>query len=139
MTSTPCATPGEKSDLDGRKSSCSSVRHPVQLIFARLLSALRKASTSTACDLPLHFSAGYQCEVDALLCVNRQSSFSRDQEHFNKATELLKQLLDHTCLFPPETGHQSRYLYVMVHGYCTHTHTHTHLYLAQYINAESCC
>ncbi|XP_073329204.1 melanoregulin-like [Pagrus major] len=56
---------------------------------------------------------GYQCEVDALLCVNRQSRFSRDQEHFNKATELLKQLLDHTCLFPPETGHQSRYLYVM--------------------------
>ncbi|KAM8749838.1 melanoregulin [Acanthopagrus schlegelii] len=56
---------------------------------------------------------GYQCEVDALLCVNRQSGFSRDQEHFNKATELLKQLLDHTCLFPPETGHQSRYLYVM--------------------------
>ncbi|XP_044072724.1 melanoregulin-like isoform X2 [Siniperca chuatsi] len=57
---------------------------------------------------------GYQCEVDALLCVNRQSRFSRDQEHFNKATELLKQLLDHTSLFPPETEHQDRYLYVMV-------------------------
>ncbi|XP_045910509.1 melanoregulin-like [Micropterus dolomieu] len=57
---------------------------------------------------------GYQCEVDALLCVNRQSRrFSRDQEHLNKATELLKQLLDHTSLFPPETEHQDRYLYVM--------------------------
>ncbi|XP_070694677.1 melanoregulin-like [Pempheris klunzingeri] len=56
---------------------------------------------------------GYQCEVDALLCVNRQSQVSRDQEHLNKATELLKQLLDHTSLFPSETGHQSSYLYVM--------------------------
>lgn len=68
----------------------------------------------------LHLSAGYQCEVDALLCVNRQSLFSREKEHLNKATELLEQLLDHTSLFPPETGHQSRYLYVMVH---THIHT----------------
>ncbi|KAI3355879.1 hypothetical protein L3Q82_004431 [Scortum barcoo] len=56
---------------------------------------------------------GYQCEVDALLCVNKQSRLSRDQEHLNKATELLKQLLDHTSLFPPETGHQDKYLYVM--------------------------
>uniref|UniRef100_A0A3Q3VZJ9 Melanoregulin n=1 Tax=Mola mola TaxID=94237 RepID=A0A3Q3VZJ9_MOLML len=56
---------------------------------------------------------GYQCEVDALLCVNRQSQFSREQEHLNKAAELLEQLLDYTCIFPPETGHQSRYLYVM--------------------------
>ncbi|XP_051260787.1 melanoregulin-like [Dicentrarchus labrax] len=56
---------------------------------------------------------GYQCEVDALLCVNRQSRFSRDEEHVNKVTELLQQLLDHTSLFPPETGHQSRYLHVM--------------------------
>uniref|UniRef100_UPI0037E72B22 melanoregulin-like n=1 Tax=Semicossyphus pulcher TaxID=241346 RepID=UPI0037E72B22 len=56
---------------------------------------------------------GYQCEVDALLCVNRQSSFSRDQEHLNKARELLGQLLDHTSLFPPKTGQQNRYLYVM--------------------------
>ncbi|KAM9346886.1 melanoregulin [Symphorus nematophorus] len=56
---------------------------------------------------------GYQCEVDALLCVNRQSRLSRDQEHLNKAAELLKQLLDHTSLFPPETAHQNRYLYVM--------------------------
>ncbi|CAK6964390.1 melanoregulin-like [Scomber scombrus] len=56
---------------------------------------------------------GYQCEVDALLCVNRQSQFSRDQEHLNRATELLKQLLDHTSMFPKGTGHQNRYLYVM--------------------------
>ncbi|KAM7380781.1 hypothetical protein PAMP_004054 [Pampus punctatissimus] len=56
---------------------------------------------------------GYQCEVDALLCVNKQSRFSRDQEHLNRATELLKQLLDHTSLFPPGTGHQDRYLHVM--------------------------
>ena len=59
-------------------------------------------------------SAGYQCEVDALLCVNRQSQFSQDQEHLNRATELLKQLLDHTSLFPQGTGHQNKYLYVMV-------------------------
>ncbi|XP_042350628.1 melanoregulin-like [Plectropomus leopardus] len=56
---------------------------------------------------------GYQCEVDALLCVNRQSRFSRDQEHLNKATDLLKQLLDHTSLFPPETEHHNKYLCVM--------------------------
>ncbi|XP_040913691.1 melanoregulin-like [Toxotes jaculatrix] len=56
---------------------------------------------------------GYQCEVDALLCVNRQSQFSRDQEHRNRANELLKQLLDHTSLFPPGTAPQNRYLYVM--------------------------
>ncbi|XP_034549795.1 melanoregulin-like [Notolabrus celidotus] len=56
---------------------------------------------------------GYQCEADALLCVNRQSRFSPDQEHLNKAKELLGQLLDHTSLFPPKTGHQKRYLYVM--------------------------
>uniref|UniRef100_A0A673CRX3 Melanoregulin n=1 Tax=Sphaeramia orbicularis TaxID=375764 RepID=A0A673CRX3_9TELE len=58
---------------------------------------------------------GYQCEVDALLSVNKQSRYSRDQEHFSRAIELLKQLLEHTCLFPPGTGHQSRYLYVMVY------------------------
>ncbi|XP_029315337.1 melanoregulin [Cottoperca gobio] len=56
---------------------------------------------------------GYQCEVDALLFVNRQNRFSRDQEHLHKATELLKQLLDHTSLFPPQTEHQNRYLCVM--------------------------
>ncbi|XP_010737539.3 melanoregulin [Larimichthys crocea] len=56
---------------------------------------------------------GYQCEVDALLCVNKQSRYSRDQEHLNKATELLEQLLNHTSLFPPGTGHQNRYLCIM--------------------------
>ncbi|XP_074551641.1 melanoregulin [Halichoeres trimaculatus] len=56
---------------------------------------------------------GYQCEVDALLCVNRQSRLSPDQENLNKARELLDQLLDHTSLFPPTTGHLNRYLYVM--------------------------
>ncbi|KAK2839563.1 hypothetical protein Q5P01_013303 [Channa striata] len=56
---------------------------------------------------------GYQCEVDALLCVNRQSRYDPDQEHLDRATELLKQLLDHTSLFPPGAGHQSRYIYVM--------------------------
>ncbi|XP_068428008.1 melanoregulin-like [Clinocottus analis] len=56
---------------------------------------------------------GYQCEVDALLCVNKQSRFSPDQDQLNKATDLLKQLLDRTSLFPPETEHQSRYLCVM--------------------------
>uniref|UniRef100_A0A672GZR2 Melanoregulin n=1 Tax=Salarias fasciatus TaxID=181472 RepID=A0A672GZR2_SALFA len=56
---------------------------------------------------------GYQCEVDNLLCVNRQSRFSRDPEHLEKATQLLKQLLDHTSLFPPGTEHQDRYLFVM--------------------------
>ncbi|CAN9497933.1 unnamed protein product [Ophioblennius macclurei] len=56
---------------------------------------------------------GYQCEVDNLLCVNRQSRFSRDPEHLDKATQLLKQLLDHTSLFPPGAEHQDRYLFVM--------------------------
>ncbi|XP_026233106.1 melanoregulin-like [Anabas testudineus] len=56
---------------------------------------------------------GYQREVDALLCVNTQSWYSPDQEHLSRATELLKQLLDHTSLFPPGTGHQNRYLHVM--------------------------
>lgn len=56
---------------------------------------------------------GFQCEVDSLLNVNKQSHFSRDQEHLSRAIELLKYLLEHTCLFPPGTGHQSRYLYVM--------------------------
>ncbi|TKS67485.1 Melanoregulin Dilute suppressor protein -like protein [Collichthys lucidus] len=56
---------------------------------------------------------GYQCQVDALLCVNKQSRYSRDQEHLNKATELLEQLLNHTSLFPPGTGHQNRYLCIM--------------------------
>ncbi|XP_072300179.1 melanoregulin-like isoform X2 [Eucyclogobius newberryi] len=56
---------------------------------------------------------GYQCEVEALLNVNKQTHFSRDQEHLSKAIELLKYLLEHTCLFPPGTGHHSRYLYVM--------------------------
>ncbi|XP_054471806.1 melanoregulin-like [Anoplopoma fimbria] len=56
---------------------------------------------------------GYQCEVDALLCVNKQNWFSRDQERLNKANELLRQLLDQTSLFPPETEHQSKYLCVM--------------------------
>uniref|UniRef100_A0A8C3AP69 Melanoregulin n=1 Tax=Cyclopterus lumpus TaxID=8103 RepID=A0A8C3AP69_CYCLU len=56
---------------------------------------------------------GYQCEVEALLCVNKRSRFSRDQDQLNKATQLLKQLLDRTSLFPPETAHQSKYLCVM--------------------------
>ncbi|XP_069009738.1 melanoregulin-like [Embiotoca jacksoni] len=56
---------------------------------------------------------GYQCEVDALLCVNKQNRFGRDEEHLKKATELLKQLLEHTSLFPPGTEHQNRYLFVM--------------------------
>ncbi|XP_029386709.1 melanoregulin [Echeneis naucrates] len=56
---------------------------------------------------------GYQLEVDALLCVNRQSQFNRDQEHSNSSAELLKQLLEHTSLFPPGTGPQNRYLYIM--------------------------
>ncbi|XP_031714386.1 melanoregulin [Anarrhichthys ocellatus] len=56
---------------------------------------------------------GYQCEVDALLCVNKQSRFSRDLDQLNKANELLKQLLDRTSLFPSETEHQSKYLCVM--------------------------
>ncbi|XP_020494112.2 melanoregulin [Labrus bergylta] len=56
---------------------------------------------------------GYQCEVDNLLCVNRQSCLSPDQEHLNRASELLGQLLEHTSLFPSKTGHQNRYLYVM--------------------------
>ncbi|XP_008291738.1 melanoregulin [Stegastes partitus] len=56
---------------------------------------------------------GYQCEVDALLSVNRQSLFSRDREHLDRATGLLKQLLDHTSLFPPGTGFHNRYLFVM--------------------------
>ncbi|XP_040004982.1 melanoregulin-like [Xiphias gladius] len=56
---------------------------------------------------------GYQCEVDALLCVNRQSRFGRDRKHHDRATELLKELLDHTSLFPPGAGPQHRYLDVM--------------------------
>ncbi|XP_071755977.2 melanoregulin [Centroberyx gerrardi] len=56
---------------------------------------------------------GYQCEVEALLCVNRQSRLSRDWEHLNRAAELLQQLLDHTSLFPAGAGHHNRYLYVM--------------------------
>ncbi|KAM4608648.1 melanoregulin [Polymixia lowei] len=56
---------------------------------------------------------GYQCEVEALLCVNKQSQLSRDGEHLNRTGELLQQLLDHTSLFLPGTGPQGRYLYVM--------------------------
>ncbi|XP_061580533.1 melanoregulin-like [Cololabis saira] len=56
---------------------------------------------------------GYQCEVDSLLCVSRQSQFSRDQEYPKKATELLKSLLEQSSLFPPGTAHHSRYIYVM--------------------------
>uniref|UniRef100_A0A3B3ZMQ6 Melanoregulin n=1 Tax=Periophthalmus magnuspinnatus TaxID=409849 RepID=A0A3B3ZMQ6_9GOBI len=59
------------------------------------------------------FQLGYQCEVEALLNVNKQSRFSRDQEHLSRAIELLKYLLEHTCLFPKGTRHHSRYLYVM--------------------------
>ncbi|XP_034429734.1 melanoregulin-like [Hippoglossus hippoglossus] len=55
---------------------------------------------------------GYQCEVDSLLCVDKRR-FSRDQEHHNRTTELLEQLLDHTSLFPPGTGPQNKYLCVM--------------------------
>lgn len=59
-------------------------------------------------------SAGYQCEVDSLLCVNRQRHFNPNQEHLGKAADLFKQLLDHTSLFPLGTEHNSRYLYIMV-------------------------
>ncbi|XP_012738020.2 melanoregulin [Fundulus heteroclitus] len=56
---------------------------------------------------------GYQCEVDSLLCMNRQSHFSPNQEHLDKAADLLKQLLDHSSLFPRGTGHHNIYLHVM--------------------------
>ncbi|XP_038143577.1 melanoregulin-like [Cyprinodon tularosa] len=56
---------------------------------------------------------GYQCEVDSLLCVNRQRHFNPNQEHLGKAADLFKQLLDHTSLFPLGTEHNSRYLYIM--------------------------
>ncbi|KAM3607256.1 uncharacterized protein V6R79_004341 [Siganus canaliculatus] len=56
---------------------------------------------------------GYQCEVDALLRVNKQSRFSPDQDELHKAAELLKQVLDHTSLFPPETERCNNYLHVM--------------------------
>ncbi|XP_028296583.1 melanoregulin-like [Gouania willdenowi] len=56
---------------------------------------------------------GYQCEVESLLCVNRQSRFSRDLENLKTASHLLQQLLDHTSLFPPGTGDPNRYLFVM--------------------------
>lgn len=77
-------------------------------------------SLTSSCDPPPTPSAGYQYEVDALLCVSTQSQFSHEGEHLSKAVKLLEQLLDHTSLFPAEAGHQSRYLCVMVH---THTHT----------------
>uniref|UniRef100_A0A3P8WV43 Melanoregulin n=1 Tax=Cynoglossus semilaevis TaxID=244447 RepID=A0A3P8WV43_CYNSE len=60
---------------------------------------------------------GYQNEVDVLLLLNKQRRFSRDQEHFKKATELLTHLLNHTSLFPPGTGPQNRYLSTMVLQY----------------------
>lgn len=66
--------------------------------------------------------AGYQSEADALLDVNKQSYFNRDQEGPARATELLTQLLEHTSLFPDGTGHRTRYLCVMVHA---HARTHT--------------
>ncbi|XP_056146041.1 melanoregulin-like [Lampris incognitus] len=56
---------------------------------------------------------GYQCEVENLLCVNRQSRLSRESEDFGRARELLQYLLDHTALFPPGPGPKNRYLYVM--------------------------
>ncbi|XP_024141743.1 melanoregulin [Oryzias melastigma] len=56
---------------------------------------------------------GYECEVESLLDVNKQSSFRRDREHLKEAQELLKQLLDHSSLFPPGTQNRSRYLHVM--------------------------
>ncbi|AWP12861.1 putative melanoregulin-like [Scophthalmus maximus] len=56
---------------------------------------------------------GYQYEVDDMLYVNKQRRISRDQEHLTRATELLKQLLEHTSLFPPGTEPKNRYLYVM--------------------------
>ncbi len=118
-TYTLYATHGERWDLDGRKSSCSSVRLFDLTLYSSYL--LLPTSVYFIYSLVLclwcflHLSAGYQCEVDALLRVNRQSRLSRDQEHLNKAAELLKQLLDQTSLFLSDTGHQSRYLYVMVH------------------------
>ncbi|XP_055361284.1 melanoregulin-like [Betta splendens] len=56
---------------------------------------------------------GYQREADALLHVHRQIRPGPDQEQLNRASDLLKQLLDHTSLFPPGTGPQNRYLHVM--------------------------
>ncbi|XP_077584112.1 melanoregulin [Stigmatopora nigra] len=56
---------------------------------------------------------GYQSEVDALLYVNKQNYVNRDQESLTTATALLTQLLENSCLFPPGTGHRTRYLYVM--------------------------
>lgn len=101
----------EKYALDGRRSCSSWVRQP---------SLLKAGARLPPRVTHLHLCAGYQCEVDALLCVSSQSQFSHEEEHLTKAAELLEQLLDHTSLFPAETGHQSRYLCVMVH---THMHT----------------
>lgn len=111
MTYTPCAMPHERSELGGRKSCFSSVSSRLFPLFSAACVIPRSSRCSS-----LWIPAGYQCEVDALLCVNKQRRFSRDEEHLNKATELLTQLLDHTSLFPPGTGHQNRYLCIMVHA-----------------------
>lgn len=117
-TYTLYAMPGEKCALDGRRSCSSWVRLP-PIKVCGVCPPLHVTH--------LHLSAGYQCEVDALLCVSSQSQFSHEEEHLSKAVKLLEQLLDHTSLFPAETGHQSRYLCVMVHTHPhTSTHTHTH-------------
>lgn len=111
MTYTPCAMPNERSELGGRKSCFSSVSSRLFPLFSAACVIPRSSRCSS-----LWIPAGYQCEVDALLCVNKQRRFSRDEEHLNKATELLTQLLDHTSLFPPGTGHQNLYLCIMVHA-----------------------
>lgn len=114
MTYTLSAMPREKYALDGGRSCSSWVRPPPRSLLT--VSGDRPPQHRTH----PHLSAGYQWEVDALLCVSSQSQFSHEGEHLTKAAELLEQLLDHTSLFPAETGHQSRYLCVMVR---THTHT----------------
>lgn len=115
-TYTLCATPDGKYDPDGRRSCCSWVTYLSVYLFAEhsVLPAQKLHSLVSCVQSTYRLSAGYQNEVDALLSVNKQSRFSREQEHLGKARELLDQLLDSTSLFPPETGHQSRYLYVMV-------------------------
>ncbi|KAM6946058.1 melanoregulin [Aplochiton taeniatus] len=55
---------------------------------------------------------GYQCEVDSLLCVTRQSQLESREEQ-GRAKVLLQTLLDHTSLLPPGVGLQERYLHVM--------------------------
>lgn len=128
-TYTLCATPGGKYDPDGRRSCCSWVTYRYIYLSAEhsVLPTYKLHSPVDCVQSTYCLSAGYQNEVDALLSVNKQSRFSREQEHLGKARELLDQLMDSTSLFPPETGHPSRYLYVMV---LTQTHTQANVCMA---------